>query len=64
MIAAELGNSRVANIVMLGALVELTGCVKKESIMGALAERLGPSKAHLMDINEKAFDLGAQAVRA
>jgi 2-oxoglutarate ferredoxin oxidoreductase subunit gamma len=63
-IAAELGNSRVANIVMLGALVELTGCVKKESIMGALAERLGPSKAHLMDINEKAFDLGAQAVRA
>lgn len=62
-IAAELGNNRVANIVMLGALVELTNCVTKESIMGALAERLGPSKAHLMDINEKAFERGAEAVR-
>lgn len=62
-IASELGNMRVANIVMLGALVELTGCVKKESIMAALAERLGPGKAELMDINEQAFERGAAAVR-
>ncbi|NLY72468.1 MAG: 2-oxoacid:ferredoxin oxidoreductase subunit gamma [Tissierellia bacterium] len=62
-LAAELGNPRVANIVMLGALVELTGCVSKESILGALAKLLGPTKAHLMEINEKAFEKGAEAVR-
>ncbi len=62
-IAAELGNPRVANIVMLGALVELTACVSKESILMALAEKLGPTRAHLMEINEEAFDKGAQAVR-
>lgn len=63
-IAAELGNPRVTNIVMLGALVELTGAVTKESILNALADRLGPTRAHLMEINEQAFDRGAEAVRA
>lgn len=63
-IAAELGNTRVANIVMLGAFAELTGCAKKESIMAALLEKLGSTKAHLMEINEKAFDRGVEAVRS
>ncbi len=62
-IAAELGNMRVANIVMLGAFVELTGAVKKESVLEALSEKLGASKAHLMEINEKAFEKGAEAVK-
>lgn len=63
-LAAELGNMKVANIVMLGAFVEITGAVKKESILKALAEKLGASKAHLMELNEKAFEKGAQAVKA
>jgi len=35
-IAVELGNGKVANIVMLGAFIELTGAVKKESVIEAL----------------------------
>lgn len=61
-IANELGNLKVANMVMLGAYVALTGCVDPESVLGAMEQKLGMSKAHLMDINRQAFAKGAEAV--
>ncbi|HHX02848.1 MAG TPA: 2-oxoacid:ferredoxin oxidoreductase subunit gamma [Tissierellia bacterium] len=62
-IANELGDTRIANMVMLGAFVELTGAVEPESIFQALESRLGLARAHLMDINKQAFARGAACVK-
>lgn len=62
-IAVELGNSRVANMVMLGAFLELTKTVKVESVLKALAKTFGESKAHLMVVNEEALKRGAECIK-
>ena len=62
-IAAKVGNARTANIVMLGAFIELTKAVTPEEAMNALREAFGKEKEHLMPINEKALAAGAAAVR-
>lgn len=62
-IALELGNARVANMVMLGAYIELTKAVEVESLHKALQKVFGGKKAHLIEINEKALERGAEAVR-
>ncbi len=63
-IADELGNSRVANMVMLGAYLEATGALKKESMINALEEVFGGgSKAKLIPVNKKALDRGAELVK-
>jgi 2-oxoglutarate ferredoxin oxidoreductase subunit gamma len=61
-IADELGNSRVANMVMLGAYLGKTGVVSPDSIIESLEKVLGPSKAHLIPVNQKALERGAQLV--
>ena len=61
--AVELGNAKVANMIMLGAYLELTKAVKVESIVAALKKVFGESKAHLIPLNEKALEKGAEAVR-
>lgn len=63
-IAVEIGNAKVANMVMLGAFLELTKVVKVESVMAALRKVFGPAKEHLMPANEKALKMGAEAVKA
>lgn len=62
-IANELGNMRIANMVMLGAYVEVAQSLNPESVLKALESKLGMSKAHLMDVNRQAFAQGAQAAR-
>ena len=62
-IAVELGNPRVANMIMLGAFLELTKTVEVESVMTALKKIFGESKAYLMPINEEAMMRGAQVVK-
>jgi 2-oxoglutarate ferredoxin oxidoreductase subunit gamma len=61
-IAVELGNAKVANMIMLGAYLELTKTVSVESVMAALKKTFGESKAHLLKINEEALKKGAEAV--
>ena len=61
--AVELGNPKVANMIMLGAYVKVTGIVEKSSIIKALGKVLGEKKAHLVPLNEKAFDEGAKHVK-
>jgi 2-oxoglutarate ferredoxin oxidoreductase subunit gamma len=63
-IAVELGNARVANMIMLGAYLELTKVVSVESVMTALKKIFGESKAHLMKINEDALAKGAESIKA
>jgi len=58
--ATELGNPRVGNMIMLGAYLQLSGVCSIASILKALPEVLGKNKAHLIPINEKALQAGAE----
>ena len=60
-IAEELGNSRTANMVMLGAILKKTGVVSIDSAMEALKATFGPKKEHLLPINRQAMEKGAEA---
>jgi len=62
-LANELGNSKVANVIMLGAYLEKAKAVDPESILNAFLKVFGESKSHLLDINRKALEAGANAVR-
>ena len=62
-IAVELGNARVANMVMLGAYLELKKTVDEETLIKALIAKLGEGKAHLVDINKEALRRGAECVK-
>lgn len=62
-IADELGNTKVANMVMLGAYLELTHIVKPESVIESLRKVLGPAKEHLIPLNEKAIQKGAETIK-
>ncbi|MBQ6480276.1 MAG: 2-oxoacid:acceptor oxidoreductase family protein [Anaerolineaceae bacterium] len=62
-IAEELGNSRTANMVMLGAILARTGVVSIDSAMEALKATFGPKKEHLLPINRQAMERGAEAVK-
>lgn len=62
-IAEELGNGRVANMVMLGAYIALTKCVDIESVLDALLHKLGEKKAHLIPMNRDALNRGADSVK-
>jgi len=56
-IAEELGSSRSANMVMLGAFIKKTGIVSISSVLEALKGTLG-GKKKLLDVNEKALRAG------
>jgi len=57
-VAAELGNSRVANMVALGAFIGATRCVSKQSVMEGLRHILPERHHHLLPLNEQAIDRG------
>jgi len=61
--ALELGNSKVANMVMLGAYIELTKAVSFDALHKALEKVFGGRKAHLIDVNVKALEKGASLVK-
>ncbi|MBN2259649.1 MAG: 2-oxoacid:acceptor oxidoreductase family protein [Clostridiales bacterium] len=62
-VANELGNARVANMVMLGAYLELTKIVEPKSVIKALAKIFGTAKEHLIPLNEEALKRGAALVK-
>jgi 2-oxoglutarate ferredoxin oxidoreductase subunit gamma len=62
-IAEELGNIRVANMVILGALVSVIGIVQSESVIKAFS-KIFASKPELLSINEQAILHGAQYITA
>jgi len=61
-IAVELGNSRIANMVMLGALIELTKIVSIESVLESLKKVLPERRHNLIPLNEQALRKGAELV--
>lgn len=60
-IAAELGNAKAANMVILGALVEATGVVSQASVLQAF-KKMFANKPNLLAINEQALRSGAQSI--
>ena len=62
-IAGKLGNSRAANMVVLGAYVKKSGVVKMETIFKALEKALAGRNQKLIDINKKALKQGAELVK-
>ena len=59
-IARRLGDVRVANMVMLGALNASLGLVKFDHILAALARQLAGKAEALMPLNEKALAKGEE----
>lgn len=62
-LAAELGNSKAANMIMLGAYLELTGAVEIETALEAFLKVFGENKNNLIPLNREALLKGAQAVK-
>ena len=61
-IAISLGNLMVANMVMLGAYLEVTKVFDSESVLEILKKKFTGSKASLIEINKAALEAGRKAV--
>ena len=59
-IALELGNVRVANIVLLGALMGATDIVCKEVFVKSLEEKFKSKKSEILEMNMKALEKGIE----
>jgi len=62
-IANEIGNSKVANMVMLGAVLEVIKAVSPDSILESLRKVLPPQRHNLIPLNAQALERGAQVVK-
>ena len=62
-IANELGNAKVANMVMLGAYIEAMGNLGVETIKEMLVHMFTGPKAKLVDLNIEALRRGAACVK-
>ena len=61
-IAKELGNPKVANMVMVGAIVAASGVVKIESVLQVLAKKIFKNKPEVMQLNEQAIRRGMACI--
>ncbi len=57
-IADELGNARVANMVLLGTFIEATNLIKTESVEKALRAVLSERHHNLIPLNMQALEMG------
>jgi len=62
-IAEEVGNGKVANMVMLGAYVAATGVLKPETIEHMIEEMFAGAKAKFIPLNIEAFRRGMASVK-
>jgi 2-oxoglutarate ferredoxin oxidoreductase subunit gamma len=60
--ASRLKNSKIMNMIMLGAYLQLKPVVKIESVMEALKEVLPEKYHHMLPLNREALMLGATLV--
>ncbi|MDI6453585.1 2-oxoacid:acceptor oxidoreductase family protein [Peloplasma aerotolerans] len=61
-LAQSLDKPQVANMVMLGAYLNKVGIFKEEVIIESLKYFLGPKKANMLEINQKAIAIGFESV--
>lgn len=57
-IALEVGNIKVANIVIIGALIGATDIVSKEIFVASLEEKFKTKKPEILEMNMKALEKG------
>ncbi len=63
-LATELGNVKMANVILLGALLAANPLVKLESVARALELHLPEKRRHLAQPNQAALFKGAEIARA
>ncbi len=62
--ADALGSRQVANMVMLGAFLEVRSLVGRETVLKALEKVLPAHRQHLLETNRKGLERGAELARA
>jgi 2-oxoglutarate ferredoxin oxidoreductase subunit gamma len=62
-IAQELGNTRVANIIMMGTFIKKTNIVSAEMYLKTLESIMGSKKKAVAEVNRKAFAAGFDYVK-
>jgi len=62
-LAEEIGDGKIANMVMMGALSKATGAVKLDKLEAVLQTFFPESKHKFIPLNVKAIDAGRKAVR-
>jgi 2-oxoglutarate ferredoxin oxidoreductase subunit gamma len=63
-IATELGNPRMANMVLLGALLQATGIVSLDTVVQQLEEHLSERQRKWLEPNKKALEKGQALAQA
>ena len=63
-IADELGNSKVANLVMAGAYIGYTELLPPEKVLATAFKKLGAKRPQLNPLNEAAFNRGMEIGKA
>ncbi len=58
--AEEVGSTKIANMILLGALVEKTGIMPMEALLKALRDH---GKEQFYDLNKRALEKGAEYVK-
>ncbi|WFS62588.1 2-oxoacid:acceptor oxidoreductase family protein [Pseudodesulfovibrio thermohalotolerans] len=61
-IADELGNTRMANMVAIGAFVQASGIIPLDAVIGSLENVISPRYHKLIPANAKAIEAGAKHV--
>jgi len=56
--AKEMGNTKIANMIVLGSYIRATGVVSKDSVMEALKKMLPERHHDKLPLNEKALEKG------
>jgi 2-oxoglutarate ferredoxin oxidoreductase subunit gamma len=62
-IASDLGNPKVANMIMLGAYLETEPAVEVDSVLEAFKKVFGPSKEKFVPLNKDALLKGGAAIK-
>lgn len=62
-IADSLGNTKMANMVAIGAYAQLAGVVPLDVLKASLKKVISPNYAKMIPANEKAIQAGADAIR-
>ena len=61
-LALEIGNLKVANMVMIGAYLAVTNIFTEDEVINVLKQKFTGEKAKLIDINRLALETGRKAV--
>ena len=57
-LAKDIGNVKVANMIMLGTFIRICNLISFERLLKNLPEILGAGKARLLKVNQEAFQVG------